>query len=102
MSLKKMYLRSKPVCKVTFRLPKEAANGAGSATLVGEFNEWNEKATPMKRLKDGSFTVTLNLETGKSFQYRYLLDKEMWENDDAADTYVRSNFGDCDNSVVTT
>jgi hypothetical protein len=56
----------------------------------------------MKRLKDGSFTVTLNLETGKSFQYRYLLDKEMWENDDAADTYVRSNFGDCENSVVTT
>lgn len=102
MSLKKMYLRSKPVCKVTFRLPKHVANGAKKAAVVGEFNDWNESATPMKRLKDGTFTVTVNLEPGKSFQYRYLIDKRKWENDESADTYVRSTFGNCDNSVVTT
>ncbi|NJB67098.1 1,4-alpha-glucan branching enzyme [Desulfobaculum xiamenense] len=102
MSLKKMYLRSKPVCKVTFRVPKESADGAKHVSLVGEFNNWSEKSTPMKRLKNGDYTLTLELETGRSFQYRYLIDKTRWENDGEADAYVRSTFGNCDNSVVTT
>ena len=37
MSLTKRYLKSKPVCKVTFRLPKEAGEWAQSAAVVGEF-----------------------------------------------------------------
>jgi hypothetical protein len=39
--MKKQYLKSKPVCKVTFRLAGEAAGSAGSANIVGEFNDWN-------------------------------------------------------------
>jgi hypothetical protein len=45
MSIKKQYLKSKPVCKVTFRIPKEVANGTRMAALVGEFNNWNPEAT---------------------------------------------------------
>lgn len=100
MSLKKQYLKSKSIVKVTFRLPKEAAPEAGNVALVGEFNDWNIYATPMQRLKNGEFKTTLELEAGRSYEYRYLIDETVWENDWDADRYVRSAFGNCDNSVV--
>jgi 1,4-alpha-glucan branching enzyme len=99
MSIKKQYLKSKPVCKVTFRIPKEVANGTRMAALVGEFNNWNPEATLLQQLKTGEFTTTLELEQNRSYQFRYLLDNETWINDEAADSYVSSGFGD-KNSVV--
>ncbi len=100
MSIKKQYLKSKPVCKVTFRLPGEAAGSAESANIVGEFNDWNIYATPMKRLKNGSFVVTLDLKPNIEYQFRYLLDDKTWENDGEADKYVLHPYGDGENSVV--
>lgn len=100
MSAKKQYLKNKPICKVTFRLPKEAAKSAEKATIVGEFNNWDTEATPMKKLKDGSFTVTLNLEKDREYQYRYLIDGTRWENDWQADKYVPGGGGGEENSVV--
>jgi 1,4-alpha-glucan branching enzyme len=99
-SLKKQYLKSKALAKVTFRLPREAAPEAGNVALVGEFNDWNVYATQMKKLRNGEFTVTLELETGRSYEYRYLIDEMRWENDWDADRYARSAYGNCDNSVV--
>ncbi|MDT8273752.1 MAG: isoamylase early set domain-containing protein [Desulfomonilia bacterium] len=100
MSIKKQYLKTKPLCKVTFTLPREMTRSAESVSLVGEFNDWNHLSNPMKAQKNGSFTVTLSLPTGREYQFRYLLDGTLWENDDSADRYVRTLFGDCDNSVV--
>ena len=102
MALTKQYLKSKPVVKVTFRMPKEAAPEANVVALVGEFNNWNIQATAMERLKNGSWRTTLELDAGREYQYRYLIDETTWENDWEADKYVRSSFGNCDNSVVTT
>lgn len=100
MSTTKKYLKSKPVCKVTFKFPKEAANGAKKVAIVGEFNEWNEKKDKMKALKNGSFTKTLDLEVGKEYQYRFLLDGEVWENDWNAEKYVPTGVSLEENSVV--
>lgn len=99
MSLTKRYLKSKPVCKVTFKIEKEAANGAEAASLVGDFNDWDAASTPMKALKSGGFTVTIDLETAQEYQYRYVLDDDKWENDWEADKYVPNGQGE-DNSVV--
>lgn len=100
MSIKKQYLKSKPICKVTFRMPKEAANSAEKAHVVGEFNNWDVHATPMKKLKNGAFTVTVDLEQEREYQFRYLVDETKWENDWHADKYVPTSYGDSDNSVV--
>ncbi|MDJ0783618.1 MAG: isoamylase early set domain-containing protein [Desulfosarcinaceae bacterium] len=100
MSLKKRYLKSKPVCKVTFRVPREVAKGAGAISIVGEFNDWQPGVTPMKSLKSGEFTATVDLAAGREYQFRYLIDGDTWENDGNADKYVRTCFGDSDNSVV--
>jgi len=100
MSVKKQYLKTKTVCKVTFNLPKDIAKSAGSVYLVGDFNSLDASSHPMKLQKDGSFNLTINLEKGGEYQYRYLLDGSSWENDDCADKYVKSPYGDSENSVV--
>ena len=100
MAFKKQYLKTRPVCKVTFRLPKEAAKSAKVVHIVSDFNDWNIYATPMKRLKTGDFTLTVDLNINKEYQYRYLIDEMIWENDWQADKYVPSPYGDCENSVV--
>lgn len=100
MSLKKQYLKSKPICKVTFRLSAEEAKNANEASLVGEFTEWDKQPLTMKKLKSGDFTLTLNLETDQEYQFRYLLDGEIWENDWSADDYRPSAISSEDNSVV--
>jgi len=98
--MKKEYLKSKDTCKVTFRLPRVAAPGAKNVSVVGDFNDWNIYANRMKKLKSGEFTLTLELKPGKEYQFRYLIDETNWENDWNADKYVKSPFGDSDNSVV--
>jgi len=100
MSIKKQFLKSKPVCKVTFRIPEELGNSAKTAHVVGEFNNWGFFSNPMKKLKNGAFTATLDLEQGREYQFRYLLDKTNWENDEDADKAVSTPFGDSKNSVI--
>lgn len=97
--MKKQYLKSKAICKVTFYLP--AAVKAETVHLVGDFNNWDERATPMKKLKDGRFTVLLELESGREYQFRYLVDQSEWHNDWEADKYVPNPFSG-DNSVIIT
>ncbi|MBN2468146.1 MAG: isoamylase early set domain-containing protein [Deltaproteobacteria bacterium] len=99
-AIKKKYLTSKDLCKVTFRLPRIAAPDAHRVCIVGEFNNWNIYANPMKRLKNGNYTITLDLEPGREYQFRYLIDDSRWENDWNADKYVKSPYGGADNSVV--
>lgn len=100
MSIKKQYLKTKLLCKVTFQIPKEAVATVKKVYLVGDFNGWDPDVTPMKKQKDGAFSVTLNLEQGREYQFRYLIDGTKWENDWNADKYVPSSFGDSENSVI--
>jgi 1,4-alpha-glucan branching enzyme len=97
--IKKQYLKSRKACKVTFRLPRIAAPGAKAVCIVGDFNGWSIYADPMKKLKSGDFTITLELEPGREYQFRYLIDEQRWENDWNADRYEKSPYG-TDNSVV--
>jgi 1,4-alpha-glucan branching enzyme len=100
MAFKKQYLKSKTICKVTFTLSKTQAQAADSVRLVGDFNEWDQSSSPMKKLKDGSFTTTVNLAKDAQYQFRYLLDDKAWENDWEADAYIPSPVSFSDNSVV--
>lgn len=98
--IKKRFLKTKNVCRVTFRLPRVAAPDAKSVSIVGDFNNWNTHANPMKKLKDGDYSIQLDLEPGREYQFRCLIDELKRENDRNADKYVRSVYGNRDNSVV--
>ncbi len=96
----KKYLKSKPVCKVTFKLFKAQTAHVETVHIVGEFNQWDVTAAPMKKLKNGDFTCVLDLENDRTYQFRYLFDDKEWANDDTADHYSPSGFPGVDNSVI--
>ena len=99
-SLKKQYMKSNPICRVTFRLPKEAAPSARTVHIVCDFNSWNITETPMKKLKNGDFTLTLGLPCNREYSFRYLINTERWENDWFADKYIPNPYGGDDSVVV--
>jgi len=97
--LKKQYLKSRPVCKVTFSLPVNALGAAKEVRLIGDFNNWNwEEATIMKKGKT-TFKTTVELPQQGRFQFRYVTDCGAWENDWAADDYTPSPYPGIDNSL---
>lgn len=95
----KQYLKNGK-CNVTFRLPKAAAPDVRNIAIVGDFNDWNTVETPMERLKNGDFRITLTLTCGREYRFRYLIDGNRWENDWHADKYIPNAFGSDDSVVV--
>ena len=95
--VKKKFFKTK--CKVTFELPPDI-EGPRVVYLVGEFNDWNERATKLQK-KGAHFAVTLDLDLNREYQYRYLVNGSMWCNDREADRYVPNPFSG-ENSVVST
>lgn len=101
MSLQKQFIKSNKVCKVTFRLPANRVDGAHDVKVLGDFNKWNlKKGIPMK-VENGEFLATMELPVGKEYQFRYLIDDQIWENDTEADKYAPTPFG-VENSVILT
>jgi 1,4-alpha-glucan branching enzyme len=100
MALYKAYPKKGSTCKVTFELPAEATTGVKKVAIVGDFNDWKTTANILSRNKEGLFSITVVLEQGHEYQFRYLMDDTRWENDWAADKYLPSTFANCDNSVV--
>ncbi len=97
--IKKQYLKNKPTCKVTFTLPKEAVNGGSEVRVLGEFNNWIwEQGVPMKASK-AEFKASVELDAGRQYEFRYLVDGTTWVNDWAADAYLATPYG-VENSVV--
>ena len=98
--IKKEFLKTKKACRVTFRLPRSAAPDAKSVCIVGDFNKWDIHANPMEKQENGDYIAVFGLESGREYQFRYLIDESRWENDWNADKYVSSPYGDSENSVI--
>lgn len=96
MAISKQYLKSKPICKVTFSV---LAKEAKEVCVVGSFNAWDAEATPLKKLKNGTFKGTLNLEKDSSHEFKYIVDG-VYVNDAAADAYAWNDYASVDNGVI--
>lgn len=102
--LKKRYIKTRKVCKVSFIIPKkELPDDVEIETihLVGDFNDWDETTTEMTKNSKGEYRANLELAPDSEFQYRYLINGETWYNDWNADLYYPNNQGG-DNCVVLT
>jgi 1,4-alpha-glucan branching enzyme len=96
MAIKKQYLKSKPICKVTFSVEAAAAD---TVSVVGNFNEWNTEATSLKKLKNGTFIGTVDVENGTEYEFRYIVDGS-YTNDAQADAYKWNEFAAAENGVL--
>jgi len=87
---------------ITFSLPAEAVEGASEAILLGDFNNWNpQKAPKLEKQADGSYKAVAQLEEGKTYHYRFLLDNGKWVNDYHAQKYEYVPGFYVDNCVIT-
>lgn len=96
MGIAKQYLKTKPVCKVTFTVP---AKEAQKVSVVGDFNNWNPKGSTLKKLKNGNFKGTFDLPKASTFEYRYLVDGS-YVNEAEADRYQWNDYAGTENAVL--
>ena len=99
MGLKKQFLKTKTVCKITFILPEDISISANRVNLAGDFNNWDIESIPMKKAKSGEFTASVELEKGREYQFKYLIDGRAWLNETEADKFVLNEF-QSENSVI--
>ncbi len=99
MSIKKHFDGKKPICKVTFTVDKDIANSANRINLAGDFNHWDIESIPMKKLKGGEYSVSVDLKNGKEYEFKYIINGNDWLNDIEADKFVPNVFHS-ENSVV--
>ena len=65
---------------VTFLMP--AMEGCSCLYLVGKFDEWNhESVYRMQCAEDGTWSLTLELEPGHEYQYRFRTLDGSWLDD---------------------
>jgi 1,4-alpha-glucan branching enzyme len=96
MAIKKQFIKTKPVCKVTFSIE---AKDAQTAAVIGDFNNWNPAEGELSKLKNGTFKATFELPASNSYEFRYLVDGE-YVNDAEADAFKWNDFASAENGVV--
>ena len=73
---------------------------ARSVSLVGDFNDWDRAATPLRAVSsDGTWTISLALPAGRHV-YAFVVDGEEWIADPVAPKAPGDDFG-VPSSVVT-
>lgn len=76
------------------------APNASSVSVVGDFNDWDPAATPLREAADaGVWTITVPLSAGRH-QYVFMVDGNRWTPDPAAPVAIEDGFG-MPNSVIT-
>jgi len=99
--INKTYIKSRKIWKVEFVLRVEECPKhleVQTVHLVGDFNKWADDATPMV-LSKGAYRTTLELPPRSEYQFRYLINGKIWQNDWDSDAYTPNIYGQ-DNCVV--
>jgi hypothetical protein len=82
--------------RIVFELP--ACLWADRVFVVGDFNRWEELATPLHQARNGVWRASVDLPAGSQSQFRYRIDGE-WKTDYHADGFAQGGDGEA-NSVV--
>ena len=96
MPIKKQFVKTKPVCKVTFSIE---AKEAVQASVVGDFNNWNAEEGALNKLKNGTFKGVFDLDKDAAYEFKYLVDGE-YVNENEADSFKWNEFAGTENSVL--
>ena len=101
MAISKRYIKKKKNYSVTFTIPKKISKEFKTASVVGDFNNWDLHANEMKKnKKTGEFMTKIELPEHHEYKFRYLLDSEQWINDEGADKFITTHFGDAEDCVI--
>jgi hypothetical protein len=76
---------------------RTAADSA--VALVGDFNDWDPLATPLRHASDSLWSVTVPLRPGR-YRYTFVVDGTHWYRDPSAPRALEDDFG-APTSVIT-
>jgi 1,4-alpha-glucan branching enzyme len=97
MSIKKQFIKTKLVCKVTFSIE---AKEAKLASVVGDFNNWNQEKGALSKLKNGTFKAAFDLDKDASYEFKYFVDGA-YINEPEADSFKWNEYAGSENSILT-
>jgi 1,4-alpha-glucan branching enzyme len=66
--------------RVTFVLPETAP--AGAVSVVGDFNDWDPHAHPLRKRSNGARSAVLTIPAGATLHFRYLAEGGVWFDDE--------------------
>lgn len=96
MAIKKQFVKTKPVCKVTFSVEAKEAN---QVAVVGDFNNWNAEEGALSKLKNGTFKGAFDVAKDNTFEFKYIVDGT-YINENQADSYRWNAYANAENSVL--
>jgi 1,4-alpha-glucan branching enzyme len=70
--------------RVTFVLP--ATEPAGAVSVVGDFNDWDPHAHPLRKRANGTRSAVVTIPAGATLHFRYLGEGGVWFDDETAET----------------
>jgi 1,4-alpha-glucan branching enzyme len=70
--------------RITFVLP--ATDPAGAVSVVGDFNDWDPHAHPLRKRANGTRSAVVTIPAGATLHFRYLAEGGIWFDDEAAET----------------
>ena len=88
----KTYSKTGKSCRVTFKYTPET-EGTEKVVLLGDFNEWGAEKLEMKKRKAGHFSVSVQLDAKRDYQFRYFINDQEWSNGEGADSLTPNTFG---------
>ncbi|UCF66795.1 MAG: isoamylase early set domain-containing protein [Acidobacteriota bacterium] len=89
--IKKTPVKKSDKIAVTFSM--RGFDSADSVCVAGEFNGWDPDSHPLRKRKDGLWATTLRLPRNGRLEFKYVVDGQLWVNDDEADASVPDPFG---------
>jgi 1,4-alpha-glucan branching enzyme len=70
--------------RVTFSLP--LADPSGPVSVVGEFNEWDPHAHPLRKRANQTRSASVSVPQGSTIRFRYLGEGGVWFDDETVET----------------
>lgn len=89
--IKKSPVKGTGKVKVSFVLDK--TEPAGQVSVVGEFNNWDPLAHPLRPRSNGTRSVAVTLPAGRRYAFRYLAEGGRWHDDETASAFEPNGVG---------
>lgn len=75
-------------------------DSASSVSVAGEFNAWNQLATPLKRDSRGLWSTEIELPRAGRFEYKFIINGQRWIEDPSNGMKAPDDFGGLNSVLV--
>ncbi len=98
---RKGFRDKKDSVKITFVLPEDNAQAQAGACVVGDFNDWDPEANPLRKRSNQTYSTSVTVDKGNRYAYRYRTLSGEWFNVGDADAYETNEFGEENGILIT-